>query len=229
MMRISFDGKEPDGAILISADGLDAEGKVSAEDYYQDGGSVRVRLGVRTVRLVYAVPESEDAVRKSLYEVYEFRKSGPLAVRTDGEIWTLTGEVSGIEGSRWARKETVEVTITCADPWLYGTPISMTGSGGTWTAFNPGEETGFTASGLSASGTITTASGSASWNVSDTVSNLTLRTDEGHRDLFDAGTGESYIEDMDPIGFPTLAHGETEVVITGSAQSVTFIPRRSGL
>lgn len=239
MMRITFNGKEPDGAILISATGLDAEGNVSAEDYYQDGGSIHVRLGVRTVRLVYAVPESEEDARKSIYEVYEFRKSGPLAVRTDGETWTLTGEVSGIEGSRWTIRETVEVTITCADPWFYAQqkqlaltstdPHGMLVNG---IAENPGDEVGFTAKGLGRFGSIVNFSTlmQIAWNIPDTsVASLTLVTAKGNRNLYDPVTGISYAEFITTWGWPTLAHGESTLIVSGGVTEITFIPRRSGL
>lgn len=230
MMRITFGGQEIEAehGQLIGAEGLDASAcKVDSTDYAaMDGAAFTgARMGRRDVRLTYAVSNDAEEARKRIYEVFEPKSRKTLGIKTELKDLVAEAYVGAVDVDPWARPQTVEVTLTCTDPWLYAregrTFLSeRIGSGYGWNVSNRGASVGFvTAERLSSSdGSVTAGGETAAWAVVG-VSEVALDTREGSRDLFTAGAGgsrTSYASAMTSWAWPQVPHGESVVTIGGT-------------
>lgn len=243
MMRIQFRGQEIDGRLaeLTGADGLDGSCmEVSVEGFAAiSGGRVTgARLGPRTVRLDYAiVGDDPEEARRRVYDVFRLIRPGTLRVDTDAMSVTAQAYVSGIECGLWSRRQEMEVTLTCPDPWLYSRQErTFQRDGATqWTVRNDGEEVGFVAE-VGRSGYIRIAGETdrLAWDataLAPSGTNLTVDTREGHRDLYymDGTARVSCLSCVTEWAWPTFPHGDGYVRSTAAAGPLTIRERWGGL
>lgn len=240
MMRITFGGQEIEAehGQLIGAEGLDASAcKVDSTDYAaMDGAAFTgTRMGRRDVRLTYAVGSEAEEARQRIYEVFEPKSKKTLGIKTELKDLTAEAYVGAVDVDPWARPQTVEVTLTCTDPWLYGETRTFTAvsSGGSyvWQVSNEGASVGFvTDATLKASGSVTAGGETISWTGAE--ASLVLDTREGHRDLYKPRTGNtpvSYASAITSWAWPQVPHGDSVVTGAESGSTLTIRERWAGI
>ena len=208
MIGVRFGGSEiEDGlARLVGTEGLDAGCcEVSVSPFAgMDGGSVTgIRLGARTIRLVYSIVGDPETARARIYEVYEPKRSGTLRLTARDKDVTIQGYVSQVDCDLWSSKQEATVTLTCPDPWFYSVEEQTyePDSANQWTITqNRGSSVGFVAQ-VGCWGYVRYGDESQrlAWDCSSVLpadAVLTLDMREGHRDLYieTDGVRTSYLQ-----------------------------------
>ena len=248
MIGVRFRDLEIDDSLarLTGTEGLDAGCcEVSVSPYAgMDGGSITgLRLGARTIRLVYSIVGDPETARARIYEVYEPKRSGVLRLTTRDKDVTIRGYVSQVDCDLWSSKQEATVTLTCPDPLFYNVEEQTYApdSVNQWTITqNRGSAVGFVAQ-VGRSGYVRYGGETQklSWDCSSVLSAdavLTLDMREGHRDLYieSGGVRTSYLQYITE-GYwqtcPHLSEGRLGIVRSNGAASgnLTVRERWAGL